>query len=72
MQLSKFGKIIAAGTLATVLCGATVGFATTLADYPSPFVSDGTVSSLIVVGAKADPADVVGAIDIAARLGGEP
>lgn len=72
MQFGKFGKIISAGALATVMAASTIGFATTLAEYPSPFVSGGTVPSVVVVGAKALPSDVVGAIDMAARLGSAP
>lgn len=72
MQFGKFGKIISAGALATVMTASTMAFAATLADYPAPFVSDGTVPSLVVVGARAAPSDVVGAIDMAARLGAEP
>ncbi|MCD6381688.1 MAG: S-layer protein, partial [Candidatus Aenigmarchaeota archaeon] len=72
MQLRNVVKTIAAGTLAAVMAGATLGFAATLADYPAPFVTDGSADTLIVVGANAAPVDVVGAIDIAARLGAEP
>lgn len=72
MQLRKVVKAIAAGTLAAIMAGATVGFAATLADYPAPFVSDSTVDALIVVGENAATADVVGAIDLAARLGAVP
>jgi hypothetical protein len=68
MQLKK---ILAAGALAAIMAGSTVAFAATLADFPSPFITGGNVQSLVVVGAAAAPSDVVGAIDVAARLGGE-
>ncbi len=70
MQFGKIGKILAAGSVAAVMMGATVSFAA-LDSYPSPFVSGSNFDSLIVVGAAAAPSDVVGAIDIATRLGGE-
>ena len=53
------------------MLGATVAFPATLADYPAPFVQDGTINTLVVVGANAATADVVGAIDLASRLAGE-
>ena len=68
MQLKK---IVAAGAMAALMIGATIGFAATLADYPSPFVATTGMTSLVVVGAAAAPSDVVGAIDLATRLGGE-
>lgn len=67
----QFKKILAAGTMAALMVGATVGFAATLADFPSPFVTADGMQSLVVVGAAAAPSDVVGAIDVATRLGGE-
>jgi len=67
----QFKKIVAAGAMAAIMIGATVGFAATMADFPSPFVTSTGVQSLVVVGAAAAPSDVVGAIDIATRLGGE-
>lgn len=65
----QFKKLVAAGTLSALMLGATVGFAA-LKDYPAPFVTSAGVQSFVVVGAAADPADVVGAVDLAARLGG--
>lgn len=71
MQLSKIGKIVGAGSLSALMALSTVGFAT-LDSYPQPFISGaGVPQALVVVGAVANPADVVGAIDLAARLGGE-
>ena len=70
MQLKK---VLVAGALGALMVGSTVAFAATdLSDYPKPFVSDSTVNTLVVVGADAKPSDVVGGIDIAARLGGVP
>ncbi|QQG39681.1 MAG: S-layer protein [Candidatus Aenigmatarchaeota archaeon] len=70
MQLRKLastavGALLAGATLAVPALGAS------LDDLPSPFVSDGEADFTIVVGADANAADIVGAVDIAARLGGE-
>jgi hypothetical protein len=76
MQLGKIGKIVAAGTLAGVMIGSSIGFAA-LDAYPAPFVTGGVPNTLIVIGSGAGStpegiaSDVVGAINIAARLGGE-
>ncbi|RLJ00681.1 MAG: hypothetical protein DRP06_01405 [Candidatus Aenigmatarchaeota archaeon] len=69
--LSKIG----AGFIGAVMTGATLlapAMAADLSDYPAPFVTDGTTDMLMVVGAAASPADVVGAINVAVRLGAEP
>lgn len=64
-------KLIAAGTMGLLMAGSTIAFAQ-LSSFPQPFVtSGGTIDSVIVVGAAAMPQDVVSAIDIGARLGGE-
>src|SRR3989338_5229260 len=64
-------KLIAAGTMGLLMAGSTIAFAQ-LSKFPEPFVtSDGRVDSVIVVGANALPDDVVSAIDVGARLGGE-
>lgn len=69
MQLRK---IVSAGALATLMAGSSIAFAATLADYPKPFVgTDGAPDFLVVVGKTAATEDVVGAIDLATRLGGE-
>jgi hypothetical protein len=63
-------KIVALGAGATFL-GATMAgamAATTLAEYPAPFVKDGKFMGKIIVGANAATSDVLGAIDIAASL----
>src|SRR3989338_2790354 len=69
MQFGKLGKILAAGSVGMLLAGSTVFAA--LDSYPAPFVSGSNFESLVVVGAAAAPSDVVGAIDVATRLGGE-
>ncbi len=75
MQLGKIGKIVAAGALAGVMIGSSIGFAA-LDAYPAPFVTSAGPQLLIVVGSQGTDAaglasDISGAIDIAARLGGE-
>ena len=65
MQLKK---ILAAGAMGAMMALSTVGFATTLADFPAPFVEDGKPNTMIVVGATAATSDVVGAIDLGAGL----
>jgi len=42
-----------------------------LGDYPSFLFKDHNLDAYVVVGAAAQPADVVGAVDLAARLAGE-
>ncbi len=64
-------KRIAAIATTSVMLGATMfaGVAAAdLADYPAPFVANGKWVGLVVVGADAAPADVIGAADIAATL----
>ncbi|MEK6807442.1 MAG: S-layer protein, partial [Nanoarchaeota archaeon] len=64
-------KRIAAVTATSVMMGATMFGAVAaadLSDYPAPFVKDGKWVGLIVVGAKAAPADIIGATDVAASL----
>ena len=73
--MRKILSRIGAGFLGAVMTGASLlvpAMAADLADYPAPFVTDGTTDMLIVVGADALPADVVGAVNIAVRLGAEP
>jgi len=73
MNMRKTVKKIAALVAGTTMLGATIMGATalTLADYPSPFVTNGIWDGKIVVGAKAATSDVVGAIDLAASLQAE-
>src|SRR3989304_5288541 len=62
-------KIVALGAGATMMGATLMGaMALDLGDYPAPFVTDGIFSGKIVIGDVAAPADVVGAIDIAASL----
>jgi hypothetical protein len=71
MQLKR----IVGAALSTLMAGVSLMapvLAADLADYPAPFVPNGTADFVIVVGSTADPADIVGAINVAARLGGEP
>jgi len=42
-----------------------------LGDYPAPLAADGSLDVYVVVGSDAQVADVVGAVDLAARLAGE-
>jgi hypothetical protein len=68
MHMKKFGAL----TLAAVTACATLGFAQTLGSYPQPFITNaGGDNFLVVVGEQAATSDVVGAINLAARLGGE-
>ncbi len=63
-------KIVALG-FATTMVAATAAFAvnaSTLADYPSPFVSGGAFNGKIILGTTAQTADLIGAVDIAASL----
>ena len=65
----QFKKLVAAGTLAALMVGSSAAFAA-LSEFPRPFVTSDGVQSFVVVGAAAAPSDVVGAVDIAARIGG--
>ncbi len=62
-------RIVALGSGLTMI-GATIMGASALSldDYPSPFVNNGVFDGKIVIGANANPADVLGAIDISASL----
>jgi hypothetical protein len=62
-------KVVAIGAGATMV-GATImgALALDLSDYPQPFVTDGVFDGKLVVGANAQPADIVAAIDVAASL----
>ncbi len=67
MKLRKaIKKIVALGAIG--LLGATVVSAVDLSDYPSPFISDGKFSGMLVVGDKAAAEDVIGVSDIAMSL----
>jgi hypothetical protein len=49
----------------------TLAAAVDLGNYPSFLMKDHNLDTYVVVGSAADPADVVGAVDLAARLAGE-
>ena len=62
---------IAAVSSTAVMMGATMfgaAAAADLAGYPAPFITNGQWVGLIVVGADAAPADIIGATDIAVTL----
>jgi len=62
---------IAAISAGALMTGATMFgavSATTLADYPAPFITGGKWVGLIVVGSAAAAGDIIGATDIAATL----
>ena len=63
-------KRVAAISAGATLMGATMmgAVAADLGDYPAPFVSDGELNGLVVVGSGADAADIVGAVDIISTL----
>lgn len=77
MNVNKLLKAAASAAAGALMIGATLSgaaLAQTLGDFPSPFVDNGVMNSVIVVGSQGtDPAglasDVVGAIDIAAAIG---
>ncbi|MFH0961475.1 MAG: S-layer protein [archaeon] len=65
-------RAVAATVASAAMLGATVAGAAFAADFggfPAPFVQNGAFNGKLVVGANAMPADVVGAIGIAAALG---
>jgi hypothetical protein len=68
MQLKK---LVAAGAMGLIMAGSTLAMAADLANYPAPFVdaTTGEITSLVVVGNTAAAEDIVGAIDVAARMG---
>ena len=70
MKLSKAIKKIAAISSGAVMLGATVlgAMAADLSAYPSPFIKDGALDAILVVGAAAASSDVIGVTDIAASL----
>ena len=64
-----FKKVIALAAGASMV-GATImgAMAADLADYPAPFIMDGTFDAVMVVGDTAAPADIIGVTDIAMSL----
>lgn len=64
-KIRQMGALLTGATMV----GATImGAAADLSMYPEPFVQDGVLNALIVVGANAKTSDTLGAIDIAASL----
>lgn len=67
----KGEKIIASLMAAIIALAPIVSAAVTLGDYPTFLFEDHNLDAYVVVGADAQPADVVGAVDLAVRLAGE-
>lgn len=70
MEVRKVLRKATAIAASVSFIGATMlsAVAQDLKDYPSPFVKDGQFDAFIVVGADAQPSDVVGAVDVGASL----
>lgn len=70
MRFSKaIKKIIALGTGATMMGATLMGaMAADLSNYPSPFIKDGKLNGVMVIGNNAAAEDVVGVTDIAVSL----
>ncbi|MBU5688822.1 MAG: S-layer protein [Candidatus Aenigmarchaeota archaeon] len=64
-------KIIASILAAIIALAPIVSAAVTLGDYPTFLFKDHNLNAYVVVGSAAQPADVVGAVDLAVRLAGE-
>jgi len=62
-------KVAAVGAGATMVGATLMGaLASSLADYPAPFVSDGAFDAVLIVGDNAAAADIIGVTDIAMAL----
>lgn len=69
MNVKKTAKKIGALITGATMVGATIlGATADLSDYPAPFVTNGIVDAMLVIGANAKTSDTLGAIDIAASL----
>ena len=71
MKLMKTVKRIMALSTGAVMVGATVLSASAAADlskYPAPFIMDGKLNGIIVVGSNSNGADVLGATDILSSI----
>lgn len=70
MEIRKIVRKATAIAASASFIGATMlgAVAQDLANYPSPFVKDGQFDAFIVVGANAQPEDVIGAVDVGASL----
>jgi len=71
MNIRKLGATLLGATMAGAAFMAPALAASDLQNYPAPFVDNGNTNFLIVVGADSNPADIVGAINVAVRLGAE-
>jgi hypothetical protein len=58
-------KLIA-GLLTVLMALTPLAMAADLGDYPAMLSEDGVLDVFVVVGAEAEPSDVVGAVDLAA------
>jgi len=67
----KGEKLISALMAVLLTLAPIVSAAYTLGDYPTFLFEDHNLDAYVVVGADAQPADVVGAVDLAVRLAGE-
>ena len=63
-------KVMAAGSMAAIMAGSSVGFAADLSDFPAPFVSGGSAEFLAVYGANAKASDASGAFKIVNSIAG--
>ena len=70
MNLKNMVRKVAAVGAGATMVGATLmgALATSLADYPAPFVSDGAFDAVLIVGDNAAAADIIGVTDIAMAL----
>ncbi|MBI2137855.1 hypothetical protein HYU12_05075 [Candidatus Woesearchaeota archaeon] len=71
MKLMKTVKRIMALSTGAVMVGATVLSASAAADlskYPAPFIVDGKLNGIIVVGSNSNGADVLGSLDVLSSL----
>jgi hypothetical protein len=70
MEMRKVLRKATAVAASASFIGATMlgAVAQNLAEYPKPFVKDGTFDAFIVVGADAQPEDVIGAVDVGSSL----
>lgn len=69
MNVKKNVKKIGALLTGATMVGATImGAMADLSEYPAPFVQNGVMDAMLVIGADAKTSDTLGAIDIAASL----
>lgn len=70
MNVKKAIKNIVSLGMGVTMVGSTImgAMAATLSQYPEPFTKDGSFNALLVVGAAAQPMDIIGVTDIATSL----